>query len=165
MQGEPTEVKYSIQGMDCADCALSLERSLAQIQGIEQVSVNFTTGLVEAHGNFDPQKLVQRVEALGYKARTEGTPEEKSQVAAGTTGKVPKLPGFLGYLYASLPTRLALLGAILLAVSALLSFLPVTTEIHWARLALQLIAAGLAGYPIANRGVRAAIISKQVTTF
>jgi Cd2+/Zn2+-exporting ATPase len=163
MQAEPTEVKYSIQGMDCADCALSLERSLAQIQGVEQVSVSFTTGLVEAHGNFDPQKLVQRVEALGYKARTEGTPEEKSQVVEGTSAKVTKLPGFLGYLYASLPTRLALLGAILLAVSALLSFLTVTTELHWARLALQLMAAGLAGYPIANRGVRAAIISKQVT--
>jgi Cd2+/Zn2+-exporting ATPase len=163
MQAEPTEVKYSIQGMDCADCALSLERSLAQIQGVEQVSVSFTTGLVEAYGNFDPQKLVQRVEALGYKARTEGTPEEKSQVVEGTSAKVTKLPGFLGYLYASLPTRLALLGAILLAVSALLSFLTVTTELHWARLALQLMAAGLAGYPIANRGVRAAIISKQVT--
>ncbi len=40
-----TEVQYTIQGMDCADCALSLERSLAQIKGVEQVSVNFTTGM------------------------------------------------------------------------------------------------------------------------
>ena len=66
MQEERKEVKYSIQGMDCADCALSLERSLAQIQGVELVNVNFTTGQLEAQGTFDPQKLVQRVEALGY---------------------------------------------------------------------------------------------------
>ena len=35
MEEEHQEVQYSIQGMDCADCALSLERSLAQIKGVE----------------------------------------------------------------------------------------------------------------------------------
>ena len=163
MQEERKEVKYSIQGMDCADCALSLERSLAQIQGVELVNVNFTTGQLEAQGTFDPQKLVQRVEALGYKAHLPGAAQETPPKQVNGAESDRKLPGFLGYLYASVPTRLALLGAFLLAVSALLSFLPVSTEIHWTRLALQLLAAGLAGYPIANRGIRAVVVSKQVT--
>jgi Cd2+/Zn2+-exporting ATPase len=157
------EIKYSIQGMDCADCALSLERSLAQIKGVEQVNVNFTTGILEAQGNFDPQALVQRVEALGYKAHLPGVSEESTAVGVNTPLKTTKLPGFLGYLYASVPTRLALLGAILLGISALFSFFPGSENIHWTRFAFQLVAAGLAGYPIANRGIRAAIISKQVT--
>jgi Cd2+/Zn2+-exporting ATPase len=163
MQQEQKEVKYSIEGMDCADCALSLERSLAQIEGVMQVNVNFTTGFLEAQGSFDPQKLVQRVEALGYKALLPGAPADPATLNSGLSVEAAKLPGFLGYLYASIPTRLALLGAILLAVSALFSFLPASAEIHWTRLALQLAAVGLAGYPIANRGIRAAIISRQVT--
>jgi len=163
MAEEQKEVKYSIQGMDCADCALSLERSLAQIKGVEQVNINFTTGILEAHGSFDPQALVQRVEALGYKAHLPGASEESTAVDVNTPLKATKLPGFLGYLYASVPTRLALLGAILLGISALFSLFPASENIHWTRLALQLAAAGLAGYPIANRGLRAAIISKQVT--
>ncbi|MFZ2097669.1 MAG: cation-translocating P-type ATPase [Anaerolineales bacterium] len=165
MQVNRKEVKYSIQGMDCADCALSLERSLAQIQGVEQVNVNFTTGLLEAYGSFDPQKLVQRVESLGYKAQLPGAPVDNASASAESSPKGSRLglPGFLGYLYASMPTRLALIGATLLVLSALLSLLPGSTTIHWIRLVLQLLAAGSAGYPIANRGIRAVIFSRQVT--
>src|SRR5512139_2251757 len=99
MSTNPKELQYSIQGMDCADCALSLERSLAQIKGVEQVSVNFTTGLLDAKGTFNPQDLVQRVEALGYKVENPAIPSEAAKAAPKTT-KLP-LPGFLGYLYAS----------------------------------------------------------------
>jgi Cd2+/Zn2+-exporting ATPase len=165
MQDDQKEVKYAIQGMDCADCALSLERSLAQIQGVEQVNVNFTTGLLEAHGSFDPQKLIQRVEALGYKAHLPGSPvnNEAASTESSSRRREPKLPGFLGYLYASRETRLALLGAVLLLLSALVSFFSVSAGYHWIRLVLQLVAAGLAGYPIANRGIRAVLFGRQVT--
>ena len=61
MSTNPQEIQYSIKGMDCADCALSLDRSLAQIKGVEQVRVNYTTGILDASGNFDPQDLVRRV--------------------------------------------------------------------------------------------------------
>src|SRR5512135_2559449 len=98
MEAESKEVKFSIEGMDCADCALSLERSLAQIKGVEHVNINYTTGLMEASGTFNPLELVKRVQALGYKALEPG--------AAGTrTSSSPEalvkeglqLPGFLGY--------------------------------------------------------------------
>jgi Cd2+/Zn2+-exporting ATPase len=162
-QSEFQEIKYSILGMDCADCALSLERSLAHIQGVEQVSVNYTTGFLEATGNFNPQELIQRVQALGYKVETpELSAENAPLVASRTTMKV-KLPGFLGYLYASTQTRLALLGAILLLLSIPFSFVLGLSFSQWFKVGLQLAAAFLAGYPIANRGVRALIIGKQIT--
>ncbi len=127
------EVKYTIQGMDCADCALSLERSLGQIKGVEQVNVNFTTGRMDASGDFDPKELIQRVEALGYHAES---PEESAAgKIAGTSDSSPgttiQLPGFLGYLYSTPQTRLALLGALLLLISIPLSLAANNPQILW----------------------------------
>jgi Cd2+/Zn2+-exporting ATPase len=150
--------------MDCADCALSLERSLAQIKGVEQVNVNYTTGFLEANGIFDPQELVKRVEALGYKVAAPG-----QSTQSGSTDQVSKsiavikLPGFLGYLYASTQTRLALIGAILLLLSLPLALVEESVAAQWLKTGLQIVAAILAGYPIANRGVRALLIGRQIT--
>ena len=165
MQADPQEIKYSIQGMDCADCALSLERSLAQIQGVDQVNVNYTTGILEAHGSFSPQDIIQRVEALGYKAGVPGLvgENESAPKVSQTGGNKVKLPGFLGYLYASTQTRLALLGVILLLLSILFSLFNGSNLSQGVKIGLQLAAACLAGYPIANRGLRALIIGRQIT--
>ena len=163
MQENPKEVKYSIQGMDCADCALSLERSLAQIQGVEEVRVNYTTGFLEANGTFNPHDLIQRVEALGYKVEAPGLQNKNIQPeATQSKGKI-RLPGFLGYLYASTQTRLALLGAILLLISIPFSLIPGLSFKAWIIIGLQIAAACIAGYPIANRGLRALIIARQIT--
>ncbi len=163
IQAETHEIEYSIKGMDCADCALSLERSLAQIQGVERVRVNYTTGLLEAQGSFEPQRLVQRVEALGYKVENL---DQASQTDVGaaypSTGGI-KLPGFIGYLYDSWQNRLALLGALLVIISVPFAFFLSGSLAFWMKLGLHLVAAGLAGYPIANRGIRALVISRQVT--
>jgi Cd2+/Zn2+-exporting ATPase len=163
MQAESQEVKYSIQGMDCADCALSLERSLAQIHGIEQVNVNYTTGFLEANGTFNPQELIQRVEALGYKVSAPGLPAENEPAEVPQSAGKIRQPGFLGYLYASTQTRLALVGAILLVLSIPFSFVHGLPFSPWVKLSLQLAAAVLAGYAIANRGVRALVIGRQIT--
>jgi Zn2+/Cd2+-exporting ATPase len=164
MQTNSKEIKYSIQGMDCADCALSLERSLAQIEGVEQVNVNFTTGLMEASGTFNLDELVKRVQALGYQAIEPGTAQTARQQAEAEQIKDRiKLPGFLGYLYASTQTRLALIGAILFVVSIPLTLMTGSAYAAWIKTGLQLAAAALAGYPIANRGVRALVIGKQIT--
>ncbi len=164
METESQEVKYSVLGMDCADCALSLERSLRQIKGVEQVNVNYTTGFMEANGSFNPQELVKRVEALGYKVAVPGQSAEKGTGGeAARVNPAIKLPGFLGYLYASKQTRLALLGAILLTLSIPLGLVQGSTASQWLKTGLQISAAVLAGYPIANRGIRALVIGRQIT--
>jgi Cd2+/Zn2+-exporting ATPase len=164
MQAEPQEVKYTVKGMDCADCALSLERSLSQIQGVERVSVNYTTGLLEAHGNFEPDKIVQRVESLGYKVDDlDLAGKNKPEGSTHQPAEAAKLPGFLGYLYSSTQNQLAMLAALLVLISIPFTFFIVGSTSGWVKLALHLAAAGLAGYPIANRGVRALVIGRQVT--
>jgi Cd2+/Zn2+-exporting ATPase len=165
MSANLQEAKYNIQGMDCADCALSLERSLAQIKGVEQVSVNFTTGWMDASGDFDPKELIRRVEALGYHA--ESTDISAEDKLAGTTdsntGVTIRLPGFLGYLYSTPHTRLALLGALLLFISVPLSLFSDNPQILFIQSILQALAAIIAGFSIANRGVRALFIGRQIT--
>ena len=73
---EKIEVIFRIEGMDCANCALTLERGVSQLAGVDHVQVNFTTASLEAQGTFDPQKVVARVEALGYRA-SEGTEDRE----------------------------------------------------------------------------------------
>jgi len=158
-------IQYTIQGMDCADCALSLERSLAQIKGVEQVRVNYTTGIMDASGDFDPQDLVKRVEVLGYHVVPPASASEGEQATSSSAvdKPIPHLPGFLGYLYSSPETRLAMLGAVLILISLplyLRSDIPVVT---WVKISLHVLAAIIAGYPIANRGLRALIIGRQIT--
>ena len=165
MSSNPKEIQYSIQGMDCADCALSLERSLGQIKGVERVSVNFTTGLLDASGDFDPQDLVRRVEALGYHTVSPDSLADADRAkTASTSGKASlQLPGFLGYLYSTPQNRLALLGGVLLLVSIPITLLPVFSSLSWVSTLLQVLAAVIAGYPIANRGLRAIIFGRQIT--
>ena len=46
----PSEIKLHIGGMDCANCALTLERSIQQLNGVEDAQVNFAAGTMEATG-------------------------------------------------------------------------------------------------------------------
>ena len=164
MSSNPQEVQYSIEGMDCADCALSLERSLAQIDGVEQVRINYTTGLMDASGNFNPQDLIQRVKALGYRAISPTLSADTGYVAESpTTGVSLRLPGFLGYLYSAPQTRLAMLGALLLLISIPFSLIQNIPQTYWAKTALHVLAAVITGFPIANRGIRALVIGRQIT--
>ena len=146
--------------MDCANCALTLERSLSQLPGVERVQVNFTAATLSASGTFDPQHLVQRVEALGYHA---AIPQpEAARPPQPEADTQPVILSFLRFLLADRHTTIALVGVILLLVSAPLGWL----EAAWAGLlqsALQVGVIGLAGYPIANKGLRALLVGRQVT--
>lgn len=58
-----------IAGMDCADCALKLERSVGQLLGVASCTVSFAAAQITLA--YDPgvlrlEQVVQRVRALGY---------------------------------------------------------------------------------------------------
>jgi Cd2+/Zn2+-exporting ATPase len=61
--------KLRLSGMDCADCALSIEKSLRSMQGVSSASVSF--GASSADVQYDPslvthEALVNRVKGMGY---------------------------------------------------------------------------------------------------
>ena len=157
-----TDKKYHITGMDCANCALTLERSLGQLPGVEAVTVNFTAATLEARGSFDPQALVDRVEALGYRA-VEPEVAAANAVAASGAAHFQERAGLLSFFdfLWSLPTgRTALAGAALLAFSTLLALLP---QAALMQTMLQVGVALLVGLPIANKGLRALLVGRQIT--
>ena len=79
MAEDTASIQMSIQGMDCADCALKLERGVGAVSGVRQAQVNFTLGQMTL--GYDPQavsreemagRVAQRVRELGYDVVDEG---------------------------------------------------------------------------------------------
>ncbi|MCX7976773.1 MAG: heavy metal translocating P-type ATPase, partial [Bellilinea sp.] len=131
-------------GMDCADCALKIEKGVRQLAGVERVELNFSTALLTIEGQVSKQAVQKRVEQLGYRLL-------EDSLQAGQSGKMEAfLPGLFRYLLTSRETRLALLGGGLIAVSFLLAAFGWQ---GWTLTVLQLAALALAGYPVARSAV------------
>ncbi len=68
---------FDVSGMDCADCARTVEKTVAALPGIAAASVNFGAGTLEvvpAPGATDPARAVaSAVQRAGYAARQRGT--------------------------------------------------------------------------------------------
>ena len=158
------QATYRIEGMDCANCALVLERSLGQVEGVAQVQVSFNTATLQVSGDYDPQALTGRVEALGYRAlpyQPEAEPSAAEGVAAAAEARRFDGPlGFLRYLASQRHTAIALWGGVLLLLSTPLGLLP---ALGWVKTVLQVSVVLLAGLPIANRGLRALWVGRQIT--
>jgi Cd2+/Zn2+-exporting ATPase len=160
METQVKEVKYQIKGMDCADCALTLERGLARLDGVEHVSVNYATASLEASGDFDPQQLVSRVAALGYQV---ADPAQSSRSASPGKTNHDGILGFLQYLLSERASAVALICVLLLLLSAPLAFLPVSPLVDALRTGLQLGVVLLAGFPIARKGLRTLFYAHDIT--
>ena len=162
MQAPKSELALQIKGMDCANCALTLERGIGRLAGVEHVQVNFTTATLEAVGSLDPEAIVARVHALGYQvadgdAETAADePQETRQTPGGVTG-------FVSYLWKDRSTAIALAGAVLLLLSLPLTLSVTTPALAWVTRALHVAIAILAGAPIARKGMRSLLIAREVT--
>jgi Cd2+/Zn2+-exporting ATPase len=98
-------VAYKVKGLDCANCARSLENGIQKLDHVEFCEVNFSTESLKVEGSVTPAEIEERVRQLGYElVSTEDTPQKKEE----------KLPNFIQYLWQSNETRLALLGALLI---------------------------------------------------
>src|SRR5216683_7654403 len=66
-----SHVTFNLEGMTCASCAIRIEKGLKKVPGVKDASVNFATE--QATVTYDPaqanlEQMVQKVEAIGYKA-------------------------------------------------------------------------------------------------
>jgi Cu+-exporting ATPase len=63
-----TEWQFAIEGMSCASCVARVERSLAEVPGVQDVSVNFATeqASVKARGDVGMDTLKAAVTKAGY---------------------------------------------------------------------------------------------------
>ncbi len=155
-----TEVRYQIEGMDCANCALTLERSLSQIEGVDEVQVNYSTAAMRASGNFNPQLLVNRIQALGYQVATAQKPVH---LEIKSPDNQDGILGFIRFLLSDRRTSIAFLAAVLLLISFLFGLFSQISFAVPAQTFLQLVVVLLAGGPIVVKGVRALWVAHLVT--
>ncbi len=69
--------RLDVTGMDCGDCAKTIEASLASLPGVEAATVNFARGTADVAYDLattDRPALVDRVKSLGYGARENQPP-------------------------------------------------------------------------------------------
>ncbi len=70
-QAEERTVVLALEGMTCASCAMRIEKGLKKLPGVEDASVNLATE--HARVMYDPtqvspERMVEKVEQVGYKA-------------------------------------------------------------------------------------------------
>ena len=62
-------IQFRVQDFDCPTCASTVERALANVDGVEDVEVHFTTGRVEIDYDdslADDETFAQAIENQGY---------------------------------------------------------------------------------------------------
>ncbi len=152
----PTSAEYRIKGMDCASCALTVEKGVSRLTGVEDCSINFTTEILRVQGDVPHAEIVSRVEKLGYQVAA-----DDEQPAPGAPASPPA--SFLQFMATRRDTRLALLGAILVAPGVLFNeMLPMLGWQHplfdWMSIGALLTA----GLPIARSAWRTMTINREI---
>jgi len=76
----PDTLKLQIDGMDCADCAVKLEKGIASLEGVTACTVNFATASmrIESVQPLNRTRVVRRIESLGYRVVEASSAEERA---------------------------------------------------------------------------------------
>ena len=149
---------FTINGIDCADCARSIEKGVASLPGVQTCSLNYTVAKLRVVGDIAPDAIIGRVADLGYAAR-EATPVTAVELTA--QGGVR---GFVHFLLQRRTTVLALIGALLILPGLLFDELLPMLGWHSVWWTVTSIAAMLvAGYPVARGAWRSLIINHEVS--
>jgi Cd2+/Zn2+-exporting ATPase len=153
---ETTTKTFIITGMDCADCANTVRKGVAKLEGVDECELNFHTETLHVFGKATSQQIISRVKELGYNVRE---PQEGKE----QTNESPTV-NFLQYLWNRSDTKLALLASLLVLPGLVFHELLPRLGIDHPLIATASVAAmALAGYPIALNGWRALKINHQIT--
>src|SRR5207253_6485621 len=75
-----SQTVLALEGMTCASCAMRIEKGLKKVPGVKDANVNLATELATV--TYDSaqtglEQMVQKVEAVGYKATPQVAPQQK----------------------------------------------------------------------------------------
>lgn len=60
------DARYHVEGMHCTSCATGLQAALSELPGVEEVTVDFLSGLAVVHGDTDSRDVLSAIESRGY---------------------------------------------------------------------------------------------------
>ena len=151
---------FQITGMDCADCARTIERGVAGLEGVQACSLNYTAATLKVQGDTARETIVSRVRALGYDVASGESRVEAANSKHTTSGPF----GFIRFLLARTNTALALVGALLVLPGLLFVELGLWPGAPvWLTTATSLGALAAAGYPVARSAWRTFRINHEVS--
>jgi len=150
--------RIRIAGMDCGSCALTIENSMRQLPGAQDVEVSFATESMEFRGTTPIEVIERRLRELGYRLT-----ERPAGSAALEHAERRGLRGFLGFLWEQPRLRIATLGGLATLLATVLAFgwpmLPGATQLHLLYTAVILVV----GLPVFSKGFRALFFARRVT--
>lgn len=128
-----------IEGMDCADCAQTIERAVSRLDGVTNVAVSFPVATMRVE--YQPsgvgiERIAERVEKLGYRV---DLPEREARKAPLVTRE-----------------RTTLVASALLSLALVVDFATSLTAIP-----LYAGAILVGGFPLARSGVRALVATRR----
>ncbi len=148
---------FRVTGMDCASCAINIEKGVVRLDGVESCQINYATETMQVMGTVQPETVVERVRALGYDVVDEDEAAEMDSTSAES-------PSFFRYLWQRRDTRMALFGALLILPGLLFhEFMPWLEVEHWSIDAMSVLAMVLAGAPIARSAWRSVRINHAIS--
>lgn len=151
------EYQLRVTGMDCAECAKTIERGVARLDGVRACELNFAVGVLHVSGELPVATVVARVQALGYGVA------EPAEPVASQPKPMQGLVGFARFLLGRTNTALALLGALLILPSLIFRELFPFLNVSGVWLDVSAIAALIvAGWPVALAAGRALLINREV---
>lgn len=136
-ENNPKTFLLRVEGMDCADCALHLEKAAQGVPGVHRAEVSFATGRMRLIADGDG--VIPEVQAVAREMGYRILPATPTPDGAGWRGWLRRYPRALPTMLAGLLLALAL-GVYGLAGPALL------------RDGLMIAAAIIGGFPVARAG-------------
>lgn len=141
---------YHVTGMDCAECARTVENGVRRLTGVHAVQVDFATGKLRIEGDVADASVRERLVQLGY--------DLADNQAAAFVPQQGGVQGFWNYLRSRHETRLALVGGGMILALILAQILGIPENIT----AVGYVAAmAVAAYPIARSGWNALRINHE----
>lgn len=148
--------ELKIKGMDCAECATTLEHGVGRLPGIQQCEVNFAAARMKISGNTPTDAIYLRIRDLGYDVDLSSNDALQS---ASTNQPVGGVFGFVSYLLQRSTTGAAFVGCIALTLGLIGQVLHLPVIITDG---LFLVSLAIAGLPVARSGLRAALINRDI---
>lgn len=151
-----TKQTFLISGMDCTDCAHTIQTGVSKLSGVESCDINFHTEILHVHGKVSAKDVVHRIRELGYNVRD----NEKEYSSIRETSPI----NFFQYMWGRTDTKLALMALLFVLPGLIFHELFPNLGIHYYLIDVSSVAAMvLAGYPVAVKGWLAFRVSRQVT--
>lgn len=149
--------RVRISGMDCADCARTLERGVNQLDDVDKVQVDFTTEIMHGQGTASLDVIGAKIRDLGYAIADDSElPEVSLPEARG-------VKGFVRYFVSHTHNAVALGGVALLLAAFALSFVSSAARSSQVVDLLYLVVTVVIAYPLMRKGLRALVQTGRIT--